>query len=136
MTPQILLDAESNFNNFIPAIKELQRTYYENNGHYWQGLWTHVDPPSDDNGEQPDNLDSNPHDQEISWNDVIASSDLISNAFPDTMILRISIDVYSSPSEQGYIVSLQKTVEESLWEKSICLEGSAETEDDWHITTQ
>ena len=133
MIPQILLDSEVNFNNFVPAIEQLQNNYFQSNGGYWQGLWTHTEPPSNDSGEEPDNLDSSPADQGISWNDVIASSEYLSNAFPSTMVLRITIDVYETPSERGYIATLQKTVGENLWEKSICLKGSIEVDGEWHI---
>jgi hypothetical protein len=133
MIPQVLLDAESNFMNFIPIIKEAQESYLEANGVYWQGLWTHKDPPSDDNGEVPDNLDSSPPDQTISWSDVIASSSHISSVFPELMVLRIRIDVYESVAKKGYIASLQKMIEDTLWEKSFHIEGPVTIEDEWHI---
>lgn len=88
-----------------PAIVSRQDDYFANHGRYWQGLWTHTATPdqtSEDGDAPPDNLDSTPTDQPVSWRARWANA-LDSIPFP----ARLRIDVYESPEGHGWAATVQ-----------------------------
>ena len=125
--PAILDDIDSGFEQWIPVIKDAQKNYYKNNGRYWQGLWTHSEPPS---GEvEPDNLDNSPTDQSSSWDDIVEAGNI---DFPSTMISRIAINVFQNIDGHGYTMVVERQVSSDTWRKTITVQANKEDYvEDW-----
>jgi len=101
---QILGTIDAGLIQYLPVIGQLQDDYYQENGKYSQGLFTHSSPPVDNNSLPPDQLSLKPTDQENAW------SDLTNGVMPATMLSRMKIDTYSGPSGDGYVVVLEKII--------------------------
>tara|TARA_R100000700_G_C3108111_1_gene102286 strand:+ start:132 stop:527 length:396 start_codon:yes stop_codon:yes gene_type:complete len=101
---EILGQIDDGIENYKPIIANLQNQYFENNGRYWQGLFTHSTAPIDENSEAPDRLGDRPTDQDSSWQDIAG------DAMPSEMLSRIRIDTYESPEGHGYIIIAEKTI--------------------------
>ena len=125
--PEILNDIDSRFNVYREIIKQTQEVYFNANGRYWQGLWTHSQTPSSESA--PDSLSGSPTDQNTNWLDMIETNPAIS--FPETMLSRMKIDTYENASSHGYIVVLERDVGSDTWRKMINMKGSKTLSDDW-----
>ena len=101
---EILGQVDTGIENYLPVITNLQDQYYEANGKYWQGLFTHSSAPTDENSVSPDRLNESPTDQNSSWEDISGG------VMPAEMLSRIKIDTYSSPEGDGYIIVAEKNV--------------------------
>ncbi len=101
---EILGQIDTGIESYKPVIANLQNEYFESNGKYWQGLFTHSSAPTDENFVTPDRLNEKPTDQNSSWQDIAG------DVMPTEMLSRIRIDTYSSPEGHGYIIVAEKNI--------------------------
>ena len=125
--PEILNDIDTRFVQYEAVIKATQKAYLNDNGKYWQGLWTHSDTPSSESA--PDSLSDSPTDQEVSWLDMLSAYPNIS--FPETMLSRMRIDTYEDSSGHGYVVILERDVGSDTWRKMVNMKGSKIVSNEW-----
>ena len=105
----ILAALDTRLAAFLPTIIERQEQYRSANGHYFQGLRTHAQPPSDGIDIAPDQVDRKPTDQLYAWSDV--------GPLPSQMGSSLSIDVYDGPSGKGYVVRLEVDINGTVWQR-------------------
>ena len=96
----------------LPLIEEIQENYLKNNGVYAQGLFTHSSVPEEDEMVSPDSLDSSPTDQDETWDD------LATGVIPASMYTRMKIDTYVSQEGPGYVIVMEKILDETTYNKS------------------
>ena len=125
--PEILNDIDSRFDAYREILKQTQKAYFNTNGRYWQGLWTHSQTPSSESA--PDSLSSSPTDQDTSWLNMLETNPAVS--FPETMLSRMRIDTYENASGHGYVVVLERDVGSDTWAKMINMKGNKTLSDDW-----
>lgn len=124
---EILGQVDAGIENYIPVIANLQNQYYESNGKYWQGLFTHSSTPTDENYTAPDRLGESPTDQNSSWEDISGG------VMPAEMLSRIRIDTYSSPDGDGYIIVAEKNVNGEDYRKMYNVGPATERSTDWEM---
>mgnify|MGYP004452357777 FL=1 len=122
---EILGQIDAGIASYTPIITELQNNYRSQNGHYWQGLFTHSSPPIDANTGSPDLLDNSPTDQAISWDDIAGG------VMPAEMLSRIRIDTYSSPQGEGFVIVAEKIVNNTTYQKSYNVGPEDHRNSDW-----
>ncbi len=82
------------------VIRPRQTTYFNANGHYWQGLRTRPTGSTPVDGVQlPPDSGRAPSDQAVSWND-------LGIQLPNTMDFVLWIDAYNGPQGHGYAGSV------------------------------
>ena len=119
--PSVLDDIDSGFEQWIPVIKNAQKKYYKDNGKYWQGLWTHSEPPS--GTVVPNSLEDTPTDQDGSWFDIVSAGEI---NFPETMISRLAINVFQNMDGHGYTMIIERQNGTDTWRKSITVQSGKE----------
>jgi hypothetical protein len=82
-----------------------QDAYYAAHGGFYQMLWTHSEPPSEQAA--PDSLSERPTDQPASP----------IQGLPATMRSRMRIDTYGKPD--GWTVTLEAMIDGQLWSRSV-----------------
>tara|TARA_R100000908_G_C3740442_1_gene137152 strand:- start:555 stop:965 length:411 start_codon:yes stop_codon:yes gene_type:complete len=108
---QIQGQIDAGIASYMPVIQRLQDTFLEENGKYWQGLFTHSSAPSDESTAAPDSLSLTPTDEEVSWSDIAGAS------IPSEMLSRIKIDTYNSPSGQGFVIVAEKEINGKIYRR-------------------
>lgn len=102
--------------NRWPTVTARQATYFTNQGRYWQGLVTHIPPPSHTNSIDgsvlPNRMLLTPTDQVTSWADVLPEW------VTELMPAAIWIDVYLAPAGAGYVASIRVTHNGTLYQRS------------------
>ena len=124
---EILSQIDNGLEQYLPVIAQIQEGYYSKNGRYAQGLFTHSTPPIDENMEPPDQLDLKPEDQDEAWEDLAAS------VIPATMLSRMRIDTYRSPAGHGYVVVLEKIINNETYERSHNVGPETAKSHDWTV---
>ena len=127
---EILSAIDDGLTQYLPVIGQVQDNYYEKNGRYAQGLFTHSSPPTDENLESPDRLDQKPTDQNETW------ADLAANLIPATMRSRMRIDTYRSNKGHGYVVVLEKIINGKTYLKSHNVGPESQKSHGWQIISE
>lgn len=127
---EILNQIDQGIASYMPVITELQDKYKQENGRYWQGLFTHSSAPVDENSESPDNLGTSPTDQESSWNDIAGA------VIPDEMLSRIRIDSYNSSNGHGFVVVVEKIINSETYTKRYNVGPEKGRSTEWEISDQ
>lgn len=110
-------------------IDNRQQVYFANNGQYWQGKWTSLNPPVDGADTTPDNLTDTPTNITTRWNQLLAGADL-----PSQLPMRLRCDVYENVVGWGYWLTVQvKLLNGDVWQRSRNMRGD-ETQNTqaWH----
>ena len=91
--------------SIVGMITGLQQAYYVIHGHYFQGLQTPVKAVNELDGTEEVQIayGLKPSDQEESWNDFSPNDFKQGTKFR----IHVTIDVYSAPEGDGYIVTLE-----------------------------
>jgi len=127
--PEVLNDIDVRFVQYEAVIRATQKAYFDSNGKYWQGLWTHSSTPSSESA--PDSLSVSPTDQEESWLDMLSAYPNIS--FPETMLSRMKIDVYTDAfGGHGYTVILERDIDSDTWRRMVNMKGSKIIPEEWN----
>jgi len=122
---EILSAIDVGLTQYLPVISGLQDKYQDENGRYWQGLFTHAAPPTDTNTAAPDMLDASPTDQDSSWDDIAAGT------VPAEMLSRVRIDTYKSTQGHGYVVVVEKIINGKTYEKRHNVGPESSRSRDW-----
>tara|TARA_R110000751_G_scaffold289780_1_gene396063 strand:- start:250 stop:651 length:402 start_codon:yes stop_codon:yes gene_type:complete len=126
----ILGQIDSGIDTYLPIIVQLEEKHLAENGEYWQGLFTHSNPPINESSEAPDQLGKSPTDQESSWNDIAGGT------IPAEMLSRIRIDTYVSPSGQGFVVIAEKIIDGKTYSKSYNVGPELERSTEWIVISE
>jgi|GEM_PF-6710723 len=91
-----------------PSIQSHQDTYFAVHGHYWQGLPTHSDVPTNGNEYLPDVGSLTPTDQLDPWPILLIGT---------TMPMALEINVYDGPNGSGYEVVSTVQIDGQMWRR-------------------
>jgi len=127
---EILDQIDNGIASYIPVITQLQEQYFSQNGRYWQGLFTHASPPSNDNTAAPDQLEQSPTDQDFSWNDIA------SGIIPEQMLSRIRIDSYKSAGGHGFVIIAEKIINGETYSKSYNMGPESGRATEWAVVSE
>jgi len=112
------------------TLKARQETYYANNGHYFQGLWTHnaeVTQTDSLDNTAADNLTSKPTDQTHTWRDFLSTS--LDAPIP----ARLKIDVYDGPKGKGWQAVLQVKYKNKIYQRTKQVGPESYRTHDWIV---
>jgi len=109
----------------MTLIETIQNDYFQEHGRYAQALFTHSTAPADESEAAPDQLEQSPTDQDETWND------LASGVMPATMLSRMKVDTYDGPSGKGYIVVLEKIINDDTYVRRINVGPESHHSQNW-----
>ena len=125
MPNEILETIDARLEQALPLISSIQEDYKAEHGVYAQGLFTHSSTPEENEEVSPDSLLEKPTDQNEAW------EDLAPGLIPGTMLSRMKIDTYSSPSGHGYVVVLEKKIGDTVYVRSHNVGPQSSRSHDW-----
>lgn len=109
----------------VPRLAAFQETYHAVNGRYYQALQSHTAAP--DVPEVPDGINESPTDQPETlayfWNAFAA--------LPEELSWSFSIDTYSAPDGDGYVLDVMTVIDGETWTRSI---NHGPASEDWRAS--
>lgn len=111
--PAELAYYDAQINVLLPRLDDFQYQYYVANGRYYQALASHTTAP--DVPTIPDAIQSSPTDQE----ETLAYFWEVFAALPDQLAWSFSLDTYSGPDGEGYVLNVETSVDGVTWMRSI-----------------
>lgn len=115
----VLSQIDATLAALLPAVAQQQDGYFATNGVYYQMLWTHAEPPIELTA--PDNLSAVP----------VGQAPAPVAGLPATMRSRMRIDTYGKPD--GWMMTLEASVDGTVWRKQIDCGVRPEWSGEWHI---
>jgi len=103
----------------LPVVHQQQNAYLDGHGVHYQMLWTHSVAPSQPTA--PDNLAALP----------VGQDPATVSGLPALMRSRMRIDTYGKPD--GWIMTLEASVDGTVWRKQIDCGVRPEWSGEWHI---
>ncbi len=120
---------DAQINVLLPRLESFQAQYYNINGRYYQALTSHTSAP--DVPTVPDGIQSSPTDQDETlayfWNSFAA--------LPNQLAWSFSIDTYSGPDGDGYVLNVETVVNGETWRCAINHGPDAWRAADWYLVT-
>lgn len=115
----------------LPRLAVFQANYYAVNGRYYQALTSHAAPP--EVPEVPDMITEHPTDQP---EDLALFWETFAE-LPAALAWSFSIDTYSSPDGDGYVLNVDTVIDGDTWARSINFGPASEDwrEADWYKVT-
>jgi hypothetical protein len=121
--PSQLAYYDAQINVLLPRLESFQAQYHAVNERYYQALISHTAAP--DVPTVPDGIEASPTDQDETlaffWD---AYAEL-----PDVLAWSFSIDTYSGPDGDGYVLNVETSIDGVVWMRSINYGP-----DDWRAT--
>lgn len=93
---------DDRFQNHFDAIKQGQRSYFEEYGRAWQGILSHGDLPQGGTEAAADNWNEAPSDQGLPWSEALPEFGL---DLDKNWTQAIRIDTWSTKHKEGYTVT-------------------------------
>jgi hypothetical protein len=126
-SPSSLAYTDAQIGVMLPRLEQYQAQYYLVNRQYYQALVSHSTAP--DVPTPPDGLSNAPSDQAENlayfWN-VFAT-------LPSELAWSFSIDTYSGPFGDGYVLNVETVVDGQLWKRAVNYGPDTWRAADWYL---
>lgn len=118
--------ADARLADFFPKVRTKQETYFGSHGKYWQGIAFSTVP--DDGALVTPDYGLKPTDQNASWSDASAASEL-----PSTVEAQLRCDVYAGPGGvHGYFLTARVSKSGTTYRRTAQVEmGTVVTTGTW-----
>lgn len=129
--PPTLAYYDAQINVLLPRLAEFQGDYHNATGRYYQALRSHSEVP--DVLSEPDHLSGKPTDQD---EDLAYFWGRAHAALPAKIGWAFSINTYSGPDGDGYVLTANAEIDGETWTRSVNVGPEDWRSSDWTVVTE
>lgn len=124
--PEELTYVDAQVDVLLPKLDSFEREYFDMNKRYYQALTSHEKVPEVPT--VPDKLSASPTDQV----ETLAYFWIAKAFLPETLSWAMSIDTYSGPDGDGYVLNVETMLYKQIWQRSINYGPEEYRSTDWY----